>query len=101
MTEEYGNNENLVVGYYETTDVQYIYYVSLILNNVIEGENDQVILDSATIVSLDEPRALSVSKSEIILLASELGYNEADFDIRISFVPIGADGSVDYGITFN
>ena len=101
LTEEYGNNENLVVGYYETTDVQYIYYVSLILNNVIEGENDQVILDSVTIVSLDEPRALSVSKSEVILLASELGYNEADYDIRISFVPIGADGSVDYGITFN
>ena len=101
LTEEYGNNENLVVGYYETTDVQYIYYVSLILHNVIEGENDQVILDAVTIDSLDEPRALSVNKSEVILLASELGYNEEDYDIRISFVPIGADGSVDYGITFN
>ena len=101
LTEEYGNNENLVVGYYEATDVQYIYYVSLILNNVIEGENDQVILDAVTIDTLDEPRALSVNKSKVILLASELGYNEADYDIRISFVPIGADGSVDYGITFN
>ena len=40
-------------------------------------------------------------QAEVEALARKLGYNPDQYDIRISFVPVGFESDLDYAITFN
>ena len=97
MTED--NEDYYVVGYYNSTYVQFMYYVSLALHEAGEDGNDEVILDGITITAIRSPRAFTFSKAEVKAAAEALGYYEDDYDVRFTFVPVGADGSFDYAIT--
>ncbi len=100
FTELYGNDENYVIGYYADSKVQFIYYVSLILNTPLENGDNEVILDGIEIFELDEVRALAFSKAAVAAAAEALGYTADQYVVRFAFVPVGADGTLDYAITF-
>lgn len=94
LTEQYGNGEYYVAGYYARNNVEFTQYVSLILP---DGE-EVPIWSGIDIITIDGIRAYAFSKSAVEAWASENGYT--DYDIRLSFVPVGSDGSFDYGLTF-
>ena len=94
LTEAYGDGEYYVVGYCYLTDVWFDYYVSLIL----EGGIDIPILSGMEFIELDGVRAVAFSKAAVDEWALANGYTK--YDVRLSFVPEGGDGSFDYGITF-
>ena len=48
---------------------------------------------------LTDVRTVAFAKSAVEAMALELGYSPDDYDVRFTFVPIGADGSFDYAIT--
>ena len=96
----YGNGVNYVVGYRAYNDVEFMYYVSLILHTPGADGNDEIILDNVTVTEHETLRAKVFSKSEVEQLATALGYSADEYDVRFAFVPVGADGSFDYSITF-
>jgi hypothetical protein len=94
LTAAFGNGEYYVVGYYVRSDVEFSYYVSLIL-----ADGTEVVIGSGIeFITIDGLRAYAFSKADVDAWASENGYS--DYNVRFSFVPVGADGSFDYGITF-
>ena len=96
LTEKYGNDENYVIGYYNRGNVEFVYNVSLVLR---DGSENVVELDFFEFNKLEDPRAISFSRSAVAALAEALGYSEEDYYVRFAFVPVGADGSFDYAIT--
>ncbi len=106
LTEQYGNGENYVAGYWKRNEVQFIYTVSLMLHTPLADGNDQIILEGVTVIELDDVRAVSFSKAEVATFAeakaAELGITLTPdaYDVRLSFVPVGADEIHDYAITF-
>ena len=100
LTFKYGNGENYVVGYYARNNVEFLYYISLILHTPMADGNDEIILENIEIIELDGLRALVFSKSAAEEAALALGYTSDMYYIRFAFVPVGADGSFDYAITF-
>ncbi len=94
LTKKYGDDDTYVVGYYAHTDVEFTYYISLIV------DREEIAIVPVEIRASEEARAFEFSKSAVELWADENGFNGVDYDIRFSFVPIRADGSFDYGITF-
>lgn len=96
----YGGGENYVVGYYCGSEVEFIYTVSIILYTPLSDGQDEIILDDVTFADHDTLRAVVFSKSEVEDLAALKGYNPDEYDVRFAFVPVGADGSLDYAITF-
>lgn len=94
LTEDYGNGEYYVVGYYAESYVEFSHYVSLILAD----ETEIAIWSGIEFITIDGIRAFAFSKAAVDAWAAEHGY--ADYDVRFSFVPVGSDGSFDYGITF-
>ena len=94
LTEAYGNGEYYVVGYYVQNGVDFSQYVSLILPN---GE-EVAIWSGIDFVTIGDLRAVAFSKAAVDAWAAANGYT--DYDVRFSFVPVGSDGSFDYGITF-
>ncbi len=99
-TSEYGNGENYVVGYYSRTWVSFLYNVSLILKTPLENGDDMIILPEIVISECTDIRGVWFSKSEVAAAAEALGYTSDMYDIRLAFVPVGADGTLDYAITF-
>ena len=96
FTARYGNGESYVVGYYSKTGVEFIYFVSLVLAN-----GEEVVLEGVSFTNLTDVRAISFSIAEVRALAEELGYTDSTaYDVKISFVPYGSDGSFDYAVTF-
>ena len=100
LTAKYGNGENYVAGYWARNSVQFVYYVSLWLYEPMEDGNYQIVLDGIEIFELDDVRALAFSKSAVIAAAEALGYSADEYDVSISFVPVGSDGSYDYSVIF-
>ena len=49
-------------------------------------------------ITITDIRAFAFSKAAVEAWAANNGYT--DYDVRFSFVPVGSDGSFDYGITF-
>ncbi len=99
-TESHGNGEYYVAGYWAQNDVQFIYNVSLILHTALENGDNQIILEDIEISELNGVRALAFKKADVIAAAEALGYTADMYDVRLSFVPVGADESHDYAITF-
>jgi hypothetical protein len=104
LTSQYGNGTHYVLGYYnkqpDGMEVEFSYYVSLILHQPLEDGNDEVILMEANVEFLDGIKAIKFSREEVEALALAYGFTPDQYYIRFSFVPFGADGSYDYGITF-
>jgi hypothetical protein len=94
LTEAYGNGEYYVVGYYARNNVEFSQYVSLILADGTEV----AIWSGIEFITIDGIRAFAFSKAAVEAWATENGYT--DYDVRFSFVPVGSDGSFDYGVTF-
>ena len=94
LTDAYGNGEYYVVGYYARNNVEFSKYVSLVL---ADGTTIDV-LTGIEFTTIDGIRAYAFRKADVEAWAAENGYT--DFDVRFSFVPVGSDGSFDYGVTF-
>ncbi len=101
MSEEYGNGTHYVVGYWNRNNVQYVYNISLILKTPLDNGDDQVFLDgNIAVTEHSEIRALTFSAEDVEAAASAMGYTPDQYDVRFAFVPLGADGTLDYAITF-
>ncbi len=94
LTENYGNNENYVVGYYVKNDIEFTEYISLILSDGTETG----IWSGIEFVALDEVQAIAFSKEQVKAWAESNGYTE--YEVRLTFVPTESDGNFDYAITF-
>ncbi len=92
LTEE--GSDILTVGYWNRSNVQFIYSVSLILAN-----GEEVMLKDITVTESEIGSVLSFSRTEVMAAAAAEGVTD-EYDIRFAFVPVGADGSLDYAITF-
>ena len=101
LTEEYGNGENYVVGYWNRGEVQFLRNVSLMLHTPLDNGNDQIVLSEIEFIELEDVRAISFSKEAVEQAALALGYSADEYDVRFSFVPMGSDSSFDYAITFS
>ena len=101
LTEEYGNGENYVVGYWNREEVQFLRNVSLMLHTPLDNGNDQIVLSEIEFIELEDVRAISFSKEAVEQAALALGYSADEYDVRFSFVPVGSDSSFDYAITFS
>lgn len=95
LSEQYGNGENYVVGYYMYNNLQFTYYVSIYLPN-----GEEIILNGVEFTEGNYPRAIYFSKAEVEAAIIAAGYSTDDGDVRFAFVPYGSDGSFDYAITF-
>ena len=93
LTATYGNNTHYVVGYAVRNDVSFTQYVSVILAN-----GEEIIANKIQVTKLEKISAFAFSKEEVADWAAANGYT--DYAVRFTFVPVGADGSFDYGITF-
>lgn len=93
LSAEYKDSGLYVVGYCLRTNVLFDRYVSLILS-----DGTEVIVTDLEFSEVDGVRAVAFSKAAVAEWASQKGYT--DYDIRFTFVPEGADGSLDYAITF-
>ncbi len=101
LTHTMEDTDLYAIGYHLTEkDIQFQYYVSLMLHTPMEDGNDEVILNDIDILVLDDVRGLAFSKSAVAATAEALGYSPDMYDVRFAFVPEGADGSFDYAITF-
>ena len=108
MTESYGNGTDYVVGYWNQTDVSVHKYVSVVLNDVQEGAEDELILDDIAFTELtaenDGITAISFSQADALAKAQAAmeaaGYT-GDYAIRFTFVPTDAGDTLDYAITFD
>jgi len=105
--EDLSTDENYVVGYYCKNDISFSPYVSLILYDAAEGENDEIVLDSVVVNYLTAEnggiRGLSFSKAsaaEAAAAALEAAGYTGRYAIRISCVPIGGNHTLDYAVTF-
>lgn len=94
MTSTYGNDTNYVIGYWNKTSINFTYYVS-----VVSGENEVMLPDVKIKVLSDDVdgiNALSINKEEVAAAMTAAG---ATGDIRVTVVPTGSDGTLDYAIT--
>ena len=95
LTYTYGEGEYYVVGYWARNNVEFTYYVSLIF-----ADDSEIILEGVEFTTIAGVRSVAFSKAAVEELAEALGYAPEDYEVRFSFVPYGADGSFDYGLTF-
>lgn len=107
LTEDYTEG-NYVIGYWNREKVEFNPYVSLILYNVAEDENDELILEGIDFVTLtveaDGVCGLAFSQEAVTAAAAAAieaaGYT-GDYAVRINFVPVNGADDLDYAITFN
>ncbi len=93
IMEDLTNDTHYVVGYAVRNHVSFTHYVSLVLAN-----GDEIIAKEITLIQLEDACAFAFSKAEVEAWAAANGYT--DYVVRFTFVPVGADGSFDYSITF-
>ena len=107
LTDAYGNGTSYVVGYWNRGGVQTHTYVSVILDDADEANNELVLSDITfqyLSVKEDGIRAVSFNQAEALAKAAEAiaeaGYT-GSYAIRISLVPINGSDTLDYAITFD
>ena len=100
LTGMYGNGENYVIGYHQDDSTQYIQSISLVLHTPNEAGEDEIFLPEVTAWFREKlPCAWYISKADVQAAAEALGYSSEDYDVRMTFVPFGGDGTLDYAIT--
>ena len=108
MSESYGEGFNYVVGYWNRYGMSVHKYVSVVLEDAAEGEEDELILDDIFFTELtaenDGITAISFSQADALAKAQAAmeaaGYT-GDYAIRFTFVPTDAGDTLDYAITFD
>ena len=106
--EDMSGDADYIVGYYCTNDITFNPYVSLILYDVAEGENDELVLDSIVVNYLTVEgcgiRGLSFNKAATADAAAaalkSAGYT-GRYAVRISCVPLSGTHTLDYAVTFS
>ena len=106
LTESYGEGVNYVIGYWNKTGMPVTNYVSVVLKDVTEGDDELVlgIPVKELYAEVDGITAISFSKEETAAAAQEMvenvGYT-GDYVIRFAFVPVEGEDTLDYAITFD
>lgn len=106
--EDLSGEESYVVGYYCADEITFSPYVSLILYDAAEGENDEIVLDMVVVdyltVENGGVRGLSFSKNATAIAADAAlkaaGYT-GRYAVRISCVPLDGYHTLDYAVTFD
>ena len=93
------NPDNIVIEYYAHEGIEFLINISIILNNVSDGENDQVVIEDVEYELNEDERYVSFSKNAVVEAATLLGYEEGTYSIRLTFVPLYLDSDLDYSIT--
>ena len=105
FTEEYGNGTDYVIGYWNRDEVEFLCSVSVILDDVAEDQDNELYLTDIEFNYLRDPiTAVSCSKAVVQTAAdaalANAGYT-GSYAIRISCVPVNAEDTLDYAITFD
>ena len=101
FTEEYGNGENYVIGYYIESNVDYTYEVCAVVET--EAGQEAIPVDAFTAFTElsredgDAINAISFNKAAVAAAIEAMGYT--DYDVQFVMVPYGSDGDLDYAIT--
>ena len=110
LTEEYGNGENYVVGYWNRDDIEFMPTISVILD-VPEGCLDEVYLEGVEFGYLNKVAgdvntitAVTFDAATVEAMAaqavSDVGFS-GNYAIRITFLPINGEDELEYAITFD
>ena len=107
MTDSHGESTNYVVGYWNREAVEFVPRVSVILDEVEGDDNEFVLIDvdvNYLTAENDGITAISFNQADALSAAAELmesqGYT-GSYAIRISLVPVNAEDTLDYAITFD
>ena len=98
-----GDDDTYIVGYYYRDGfgdkIDIIYAITLI---TADGEEIYIDLEAngIAIMPWGDGRYITFSKSAVMAVAANMGYPEGQYDIRISFVPVGWESDLDYAVTF-
>ena len=97
------DDDTYIVGYYYRDfgdKFEIVYAITL----VDEYGNELAFIDldehGIIIAPWGTGRYITFSKSAVMNAAKKLGYTEDQYDIRISFVPVGWENDLDYAVTF-
>ena len=103
LTEESG--ADYVVGYWNRDSLSFNPYVSVVLYDAAEGEEDEKVLDVSVkmlTVAEDGVCGMSFNKAQAEEAAkAALGSYTGSYAVRISCVPLGGGNTLDYAITFD
>lgn len=108
LTETYGNGTEYVIGYYKPEYVPYGIRISVVLEDLEEGDNlidldinefnyKTTKNDGYNGMSFNKATADEAAKAAV---ASISGY-EGTYAIRVTFIPLGGDDTLDYAITLD
>lgn len=106
--EDLSTEDNYIIGYYNRESVEFSLYVSVVLYNAAEGQDDEPILSGIDITYLTEEndgmQAISVSKAQVdAAVQAWITENQyaGGYAVRIAFVPVTDESTLDYAITFD
>lgn len=108
IMEDLSTDTDYVVGYCNCNEVEFQPYVSVILYDVAEGENDELVLqfNDARFLTAEEDGICAVAYNAekvdmyTAMAIAEAGYT-GSYAVRISFVPVNGESTLDYAITFD
>lgn len=98
LTAVAGDEENYVIGYYNSSNVYFDYYVYLVLHETVEGQDNEIYIEAECYMTSDRYVAICIDKSSVEALGQELGYTRDMYDVKLVFVPEGADLNLDFAI---
>ena len=108
VMEDMSTDNDYVIGYWKRTEDSFNPYVSLVLYDAQEGQNDELVLTGIDFTYLTEEEdgvcALRFSKAavaEAAAAAIRAAQYTGSYAVRISFVPVNGDATLDYAITFD
>ena len=103
----------VVVGYYMHSDifgnsldydeqVKFSEYFSLSITLINKYNSDeQILVEGVEAFRLNaQGNYVAFSRAEVLRAMEEMGCSLSDYDVRLSFVPMGGGYYLDYGITF-
>lgn len=106
--EDLSTDSDYIIGYYNRESVEFSPYVSVVLYNAAEGQDDEPILSGIGITYLTEEndgmQAISVSKAQVdAAVQAWITENQyaGGYAVRIAFVPVTDESTLDYAITFD
>ena len=106
--EDMSDETYYIVGYYDRHDIGFNPYVSLILYDAAEDEQDELVLESIVVSYLtqenDGIRGLRFDKAataEAAAAALEAAGYTGSYAVRISCVPMNGSTALDYAVTFD
>jgi hypothetical protein len=90
-----GDADTLTVGYCNRGDIEFITSITIILS-----DGSQVLIEGIEFTYSEVGRYVTFSRSAVVAKATALGHRAGSYEIRISFIPVGAGTDLDYAITF-